>query len=519
MKTPKPPSNYQCHRRWHRVEMSSAAPQANIRREEVPPHASVLVESMRDIGYTLQTAVADVIDNSITAGADSIEIFSETHTESPVIGILDNGMGMSKSELLEAMRPGTRNPLETRSEHDLGRFGLGLKTASFSQCRRLTVVTRNDGVESCATWDLDTVAKEDKWLVEFPDSAAEIPWADRLRHDGTLVVWQKLDRLVDTDNVASRESLIRLLDETASHLELVYHRYISGEPRLGRVSISLNGRELKPFDPFHLRHPATIAGPEDKFGLGSHEIVIQPVTLPHHQKVTPEEWDRYGGIEGYVRNQGFYLYREKRLIIHGTWFNLARQLELTKLARVRIDIPNGMDADWKIDVKKASAQPPSPVRERLRKIVETLGATSKRVYTARGKHLTSQDKMPVWTRSQNKNQISYGLNPGHPSFRHLLENLDDEQGREFLRLIDLVESSIPIDTLIADIGSDPKAVSAKSLEDEQFTELVKETWITLRQTDFSQEKSREMMASTEAFRSSWNLAEAIIRKLEGEYKL
>ena len=73
-----------------------------------------------------------MIDNSVTAGARKIELFAETHTESPSIGILDDGTGMDRSELLEAMRPGSRNPLEDRSATYLGRFGLGLKTASFS---------------------------------------------------------------------------------------------------------------------------------------------------------------------------------------------------------------------------------------------------------------------------------------------------------------------------------------------------------------------------------------------------
>ena len=115
----------------------------------------------------------------------------------------------------------------------------------------------------------------------------------------------------------------------------------------------LNGRELEPFDPFHSSHPATILGPEEVFRLGDQEIRMQPVTLPHHKKVSTQEWERYAGPEGYVRNQGFYVYRGKRLIIHGTWFKLMRQTELTKLARVRIDMPNSMDSDWKIDSQES----------------------------------------------------------------------------------------------------------------------------------------------------------------------
>ena len=170
------------------------------RRETVTPRASVLVESMRDIGYSLQTAVADIIDNSITAGARNIEFFESTHSETPEIGILDDGSGMSEDELLEAMRFGTKSPIEGRSEQDLGRFGLGLKTATFSQCRCLVVITKKDGIVSCATLDLDVISENDKWLVDFDADISNIRWSDKLGKNGTLVLWKKLDRLIDTKN-------------------------------------------------------------------------------------------------------------------------------------------------------------------------------------------------------------------------------------------------------------------------------------------------------------------------------
>ena len=339
---------------------------------ELPPRASSLVESLRDMGYSLRTALADVIDNSITAGAGSIRLFADTHHVSPAIGILDDGAGMSQDELFEAMRPGTKSPLEIRSTTDLGRFGLGLKTASFSQCRRLTVVTRQDSAVSCATWDLDTVSDRDRWVVEVPDGPEAVRWSERLEGNGTLVVWEKLDRLVGPGRPEDRRDLVRQLDEAATHVEFVFHRFLSGREGK-RLAITMNDRELRPFDPFHSNHPATQHHQEELISLDGVEIRIWPVTLPHHDKVTADEWRKYAGPEGYVSNQGFYLYRNRRLIVHGTWFRLARQLELTKLARVGIDIPNTLDAEWKIDVRKASAQPPAPVRERLRRIIERIG--------------------------------------------------------------------------------------------------------------------------------------------------
>ena len=148
-----------------------------------------------------------------------------------------------------------------------------------------------------------------------------------------------------------------------------------------------------------------------------------------------------------MNNQGFYLYRNRRLILHGTWFRLAPQAELTKLSRVLIDMPNNLDSDWKLDVKKASAQPPPPVRERLRRIVERIGVPSKRTYTARGARLTEDSLLPVWTRSQDKNTISYALNQDHPLFAAFTARLDDDAADEFRKLTALVDSTLPVEAL------------------------------------------------------------------------
>ena len=488
-----------------------------IEEQELPPRASVLIESLRDIGYSLQTALADVIDNSLTAGARKIELFAETHAESPSIGILDDGTGMDRSELLEAMRPGSRNPLEDRSETDLGRFGLGLKTASFSQCRRLTVLTSRNGVVSTAIWDLDMVAARDRWVVELPDSTDGIPWSDRLDGDGTLVVWQKLDRLVGVQGQDDRQDFVRQLDETASHIEFVFHRFLSGrENRDGRVQISLNGRNLEPYDPFHSHHPATQHHPEETVLFDGKEILIRPVTLPHHDKVSPEDWKRYAGPEGYVNNQGFYLYRNRRLIVHGTWFRLAPQAELTKLSRVLIDMPNNLDSAWKLDVKKASAQPPAPVRERLRRIVERIGVPSKRTYTARGARLTEDSLLPVWTRSQDKNRISYALNADHPLFSAFMARLDDEAADEFRKLIALVVSTLPVEALYADVSANSESVMPPALDPDDFAEIVERTWRILRRGGLSTSDTQSRMRTAEPFRTRWKDAATVIESMEAE---
>lgn len=180
-----------------------------MRTFDATPKASMLIESMRDIGYSLETAMADVIDNSVAANARNIGIYVDTGSADIKIGIVDDGIGMSEKLLYEAMRPGNKNPLDARFQCDLGRFGLGLKTASFSQCRRLTVVTRQNGVTSAAIWDLDFVAQQNKWLIQTPDNLDLIPWINSLGENGTLVVWENMDRLVE--QIASAEAFNNIL--------------------------------------------------------------------------------------------------------------------------------------------------------------------------------------------------------------------------------------------------------------------------------------------------------------------
>ncbi len=472
------------------------------RELELPPRASSLVESLRDMGYSLQTALADVIDNSITAQARNIRLLADTHRESPAIGIVDDGVGMSREELIEAMRPGTHNPLETRSSADLGRFGLGLKTASFSQCRRLTVLTRQDSALSGATWDLDTVAARDRWLVGIPNDFNAVRWSETLPPSGTLVVWEKLDRLVSRDRPEDRRELVQQLDEAATHLEFVFHRFLSGREG-AHVTISLNDRPLTPFDPFHFNHPATQHHPEELIRLDGAEIRVWPVTLPHHDKISASDWQKFSGPEGYVANQGFYLYRNRRLIMHGTWFRLARQLELTKLARVGIDIPNTLDAAWKIDVRKASAQPPPLVRERLRSIVERIGAPSRRTYERRGARLTENSRLPVWKRVQNKNQISYHVDAEHPILSTFRDELESGKAQEFERILRLLAATFPLEALHVDISANPGKIDSSEIELQDLQVIVSQVWQILARRGLSPTEIESRMQTADPFRSQW----------------
>lgn len=486
-----------------------------IEVKELVPQAGMLIESMRDIGYSLETALADIIDNSIAASASRIEILVDPSITDPAIAILDNGSGMTRQTLLTAMRAGSRNPRDARAKFDLGRFGLGMKTASFSQCRRLTVLTRKDGKASAAIWDLDHVAKTDRWEILIPESHADITFADQLEGDGTLVLWQNLDRILgDVAESQQQQVLAQRVDEAASHIELVFHRFLSGEATGSSLPILLNKRQLAPHDPFGSGLKATQREPLDPqpFPIKGHEVTIQTFTLPHHTKLSPKQYEALAGKAGFLRNQGFYLYREKRLIIWGTWFGLAQQRPITQLTRVRIDMPKELDAEWKVDVKKASAQPPPSLRRELRGLVDRICAGSKRVYTHKGKKLVSADQIDVWHRIQDKGQIRYGINHDHPVVAQLNNELSDE-GRQRLRaLIRLTETGLPIDSIFADKGGNPTAVVSGDMSVDEIGLVAVDTYRHLNGgLEMHNDGVVSMMQMMDVFRPRWPDVEASLK--------
>ncbi|MCG3775921.1 MAG: hypothetical protein JW395_2769 [Nitrospira sp.] len=463
---------------------------------------------MRDIGYSLETALADVIDNSITAGASAVHIYADTSSSSPKIGILDNGCGMSRSQLLEAMRLGSSNPRTVRARTDLGRFGLGMKTASFSQCRRLTVAARKDGETSVAIWDLDHVEKEDKWELLTPPTANGVPFIEALSTDGALVVWERMDRAVELNGTeAARKHFIRRLDESRRHLELVFHRFLAGELHLKKVSIALNDLPLKPFEPFNSRHPATETGPPEQIQVGAHKITVTTFTLPHHRNVSKADWEHYGGDDGYLKSQGFYLYREKRLIVYGTWFGLARQMELTKLSRVRIDMPNGLDAEWQVDVKKASARPPLQVRERLQKLISEIGAPSRKKYTGRAARQIHDGRLPIWKRAQEDRSVVYRLNEDNPVLAAFRARLTPDLAEDFVRLVRVIAAALPMDVIFADLAGEPDSVKPEAIAEEDLRFCLRQTIEGLTAAGVSADLVPEMLRRAEPFRSNWDRTE------------
>jgi len=473
----------------------------------IPPKASSLVESLRDIGYSLKAAIADIIDNSISASASRIELFFKWDNKESRIAIIDNGIAMSSCELIEAMRPGSTNPLACRERKDLGRFGLGLKTASFSQCRKLTVISMKDGKLSGCCWDLDYVAEQDDWLLKVltDDQIKILPEFSQLGDSGTMVLWENLDRVIDrTDNTHTEANLYEKMDIARKHQELVFHRYLKGESGIKPISMFFNGAPLKPFDPFNLKNPATQHLQDEKLEIYDETVHIQPYILPHHSKTSPDDYEYYAGEGGYLKNQGFYVYRNARLIISGTWFRLAGHRELTKLARVKIDIPNSLDYLWAIDVRKSRANPPTIIRQRLKNVIERITGKSKRVYTTRGRLLTQDGLNTIWLRKVQHNKICYSINRNHPLINKYVSELKDNEHRFFIDLLGLIEGQFPVDALFSDVSGSPESISPNIVPEEKLLKLAELFYESMEAQGLAPNEIKEQFERTEPFRNNYD---------------
>lgn len=469
----------------------------------LPPFAPVLMESMRAIGYSFETAVADIVDNSISANAKHIRIHSWPY-DLPYVAVLDDGRGMDSDELVSAMRHGSQNPLQERGPHDLGRFGLGLKTASLSQCRRLTVASKKDGQLNAWCWDLDVVRYRQDWVLVGlrQDEILKLPHGTDLQasEHGTLVLWQNLDRMAP-DGHEFDQAMEAKLDDTREHLSLVFHRMLGTSRTVTGVRVSINNEHVEPLDPYLLSNTATQHLPVEEFLINGQTITVTPYILPHLSKLTKKEMALAGGEDGLRKSQGFYIYRNERLICWGSWAKLTRQEELTKLARVRVDIPNTLDDLWTLDIKKSSAVPPESLRQNLKRIIERIVERSRSVYTYRGKRTRLDEVVHIWERSSVRGGYAYTLNAGHPLVSALREALPVDKQKLLDDLLALVESCFPFDLMYVDMASDSREENRAGVdEDEQsFGDSLLRLAEVLRPMHPNEESLLKLLCSIEPF--------------------
>ena len=457
--------------------------------DEVLPIASTLIESFRAFGYDLQTAIADLIDNSIAAEAKNIWLHFIWDGENSKILLKDDGRGMSEKKLIEAMRPGSQNPLKERAPKDLGRYGLGLKTASFSQCRRLSVYSKDaNSKTNYRCWDLDYIAKTGQWRLLKGECVynAEIISEINALKTGTIVIWGKLDRLTLRTSATSQkdhEHFVNKIDNVKHHLGMVFHRFLEKPDGL---KIFLQGRKIKQWDPFMREHSATQGKPIESLFVDGKKLTVTAYVLPHHSKLKEDnKYEEGAGIRGWTAHQGFYIYRNQRMLVDGSWLGICGlQDEHTKLARIQIDLPNDMDSAWMIDVKKSKATPPPNIKKDLQKIARLVRGDACSIYRHRGKVIARKLAKPdtyVWLEKKRRSKQFYTINREHPLVKNLLENTSEELQGNIRMLLKIIEETIPTPHIIITNSEQPDSMCKpfENLPKKEIQDLLEGIWDVL----------------------------------------
>ncbi|WP_060498466.1 MULTISPECIES: ATP-binding protein [Pseudomonas] len=382
------------------------------------PDAPRLIFGLRDTGYNFRTAAADIIDNSIAAKADQVNVeITLRQNGRKLVYFGDNGDGMDAQGIHRAMRYGAP---ERENPESLGKFGLGLKTASSSVCLKYTLISRKGPDQELAklAWDLDYVAQQKKWeMLKEPVTSDEQEMFEELcGAKGTLLIWEKCDRILTKDyepgSVRERDAINRLAQSLVKHLSLVYHRFLDKtDDREHNVSIFVNQIPVDPWNPFYpARSEQVLAEKKQKLLVempdGSEEVAnIRAWILPHRSEMTKDEEKTYARISN--RAQGFYVYREGRLIQDGSWMDVFGANEPhTSLLRIEFDFGHELDDAFRIDVKKSRILFHPDLEEGLKELLQPIYREAER--RARRQNREQTNVRQIDHTSANKNIADTG---------------------------------------------------------------------------------------------------------------
>lgn len=425
------------------------------------PSATPVIQALRSIGYNARTAISDLIDNSLDAGATKIHLNFEYETG--LIKIKDNGTGMDDEMLQIAMNIGSKDPREKRANNELGRFGMGLKTASFSLGKRLSVYTKKDGKYYERCWDLDHVSGCNEWqlFTEIPKEVKE-QLGEIEGESGTIVCIDKLDRFMGYGKIKiiQENSFYNKISKVNKHLEFVFHSILENN----HVQMFINNMEIYPWNPFLTTNPFTIEGEMQLLKINEHRIKVQYFILPHASHLSEPEYKEAGGYRGWRDHQGLYIYRENRLLYFGDWMGMFPKDAASQLARVRIDLPNEADSDWQVDIKKSGINLPDEAMKRLTAISGIARKTSRDIYYFRNQGSQQRQafkgSLNTWEQSGLDKGPQFLLNRNHPILSELLKNLDDKN----IKLLNLYLKFVQL-------GSPSNIIDSPKVEEESVQEV------------------------------------------------
>lgn len=418
--------------------------------DEIIPDPESLLESIRSVGYSLKEAISDLIDNSISANASSIRVIINLEGDGE-FHLIDNGDGMDHQKLVSSFRLGSTNPKTTREENDLGRFGMGMKTASLSQCRSVTVTSKQNNCVVSRTLDLDEVSKQKKWVIGEKELHSEIvKQLDDIEH-GTIISWEKIDHT----NVSKEENDNLLLD-VRNYISLCFHRFM--ERTNNKISFYLNDVLIKPISP-------VVEGSQifSEIALDDIDSKMRAFTIPIRKDNNSfsifNSFELFNGLEN---QQGIYIYRSDRLLCFGGWLGIVKPNNSYKLCRVIIDFKNDYSSDskWSIDIKKTKAEIPYEYRQEIKRFVQKaqkdssikIGKYNRVEMGSSIRNLYENAELWVIKKNTKYGYWDYSLNIDNPIFKGLLEKV---KKKELKVLLDIISRNIPIADIIDNNDEEP----------------------------------------------------------------
>ncbi|MGK0234790.1 MAG: hypothetical protein ACI9EK_001319 [Psychroserpens sp.] len=429
--------------------------------EKAIPNPEYLIKSIAEQGYSFEAAIADLIDNSVSANADKIQIFTDAETNPYKLFIADNGDGMSLDILRKSMQFPSCSPEGSRVTNDLGRFGLGMKTASFSQTRKFTVISKIKGTNeyNAFTWDVD-ILKSGEWkiivnsqedinliLKEFDELSKSLLNDFDEFETNTIIVWNglyKFEQYLEEKN--RKNALHREINEVATdHLQITFHRFM--EKKDSPLKVRVNNKRLIPFNPFptNQRNLRNIEYKSKKFGYD--KIKIEGFVLPSSSIIDAKDVDNIWTTKyrSLLDMEGVYIYRADRLIVLGGWNGLIKKSPRLQLARLRVDIGNNSDHLLHLNVAKSTVIIPHELKSAFQDYIEELKFEAKKEFFNREiKRFPDKNthNIKLFERRASNKDVLLEINENYPLLSSILEEVSGSQSARLKIIIRMINTTI-----------------------------------------------------------------------------
>jgi hypothetical protein len=433
-----------------------------VKFEDASPNPEYLIKSIAEQGYSLETSLADLMDNSISANANKIEVLIDTDSEPFKLFLADNGKGMSEGELSDNMQFPSNSPEDKRSKSDLGRFGLGMKTASFSQTRKFTVLSKKKGEKKFhgRTWDVDFL-KTNGWkiIVNSDEEVAKLMYQYNLLskdllnrfenyEPNTIVIWEGLYKFENYLKELNRKEALNseITDVTSDYLALVFHRFMENDK--DPLKIRINNTIVSPFNPFPIEEKdfRQIEPRQSKFS--SDVIKIEGFVLPSRaiseSKKGLTKWTTRN--RGLMDMEGLYIYRADRIILFGGWNGIIKKAPRLQLARLKVEVGNSIDDKLHLNVAKSQIVVPHELRIAFEDYIHELKVEAEKEYYNRGIRKFSGSKsnknIKLFERSYSNKGSILEVNNNFPLVKNLQESLDKSQNSQLNLLLRMINNRV-----------------------------------------------------------------------------